>query len=95
MDERCCLDIDSSSERHSLAMKTIKTVSVALVVLTAMSFAPAFAGQPHMEAALRHLRDARASLERAVPNKAGHRERAIELVNRAIAEVEAGERAAR
>lgn len=76
-------------------MKTIKTASISLLVLAAMSFAPAFAGQPHMQAALRHLRDARASLEKAIPNKGGHRERAIELVNQAIAQIEEGERVAR
>ncbi len=76
-------------------MKTIKTASVSILVLMAMSFTSAFANQPHMQAALAHLREARASLQRAIPNKGGHRERAIDLVNRAIAEVEAGERYAR
>jgi len=76
-------------------MRTIKTVSVSILVLAAMSFAPAYARQPHMQAALAHLREARASLQRATPNKGGHRERAIELVNQAIAQVEAGERYAR
>ena len=77
------------------AMRTIKMASVSILLLAAMSLAPAYAGQPHMQTALRHLREARAALERATPNKAGHRERAIELVNQAIAEVEAGESAAR
>ena len=53
------------------------------------------AGQPNMQAALGDLRAARASLERAVPDKAGHRVRAIGLVNQAIAEVQAGMAAAR
>ena len=48
------------------------------------------AAQPHMTAALTHLRQARESLERATPNKGGHRERALDLVNRAIHEVEDG-----
>ena len=48
------------------------------------------AGQPNMQAALGELRSARASLQRAVPDKAGHRDRAIQLVNQAIAEVQAG-----
>jgi len=48
-----------------------------------------------MESAIQHLREARADLQRATPNKGGHRERAIELINQAIAEVEAGERYAR
>jgi hypothetical protein len=76
-------------------MKTIKTTSIAMLLLAAMSFSSAFAWQPHMQAALKHLREARASLERATPNKGGHRERAIELINQAIAQVEEGERVAR
>jgi hypothetical protein len=48
------------------------------------------AAQPHMQAALTHLRQARTSLDRATPDKGGHRERAIELVNQAIDQVEAG-----
>ena len=76
-------------------MKTIKTTSIAILLLAATSFSSAFARQPHMAAALKHLREARASLERAIPNKGGHRERAIELVKQAIAQVEEGERFAR
>jgi|HubBroStandDraft_5_1064220.scaffolds.fasta_scaffold632721_2 hypothetical protein len=48
------------------------------------------AGQPHMEAALDHLQQARVSLDRAEPNKGGHRERAMELIDQAINEVNAG-----
>lgn len=48
------------------------------------------AGQPRMEATLGHLRSARAELQGAMANKGGHRVRAIRLVNRAIAEVQAG-----
>ena len=66
-----------------------------MLLLAAISFSSAFARQPHMEAALNHLREARASLEKATPNKGGHRERAIELINQAIAQVEEGETVAR
>jgi hypothetical protein len=48
------------------------------------------ADQPHMRNALTHLREARTALQKAEHNKGGHRERAIELINSAIAEVEAG-----
>ncbi|MEY2413710.1 MAG: hypothetical protein QOD84_2316 [Acidobacteriaceae bacterium] len=48
--------------------------------------------EPHMSAAYGHLREAKAELERAAPNKGGHRERALELVNQAIHQVEEGER---
>ena len=46
--------------------------------------------QPHMRVALEHLREAREQLERAAPNKGGHREKAIELINHAIEQVERG-----
>jgi hypothetical protein len=50
----------------------------------------AAAEQPNMQAAREHLEHARGSLERAEPNKGGHRERAIELIDRAIAQVNEG-----
>ena len=53
------------------------------------------AGQPNMQAALGDLRAARASLQKAVPDKAGHRNQAIALVDQAIAQVQAGIAAAR
>jgi hypothetical protein len=43
-----------------------------------------------MEAAMEDLRAAREELQRAEPNKGGHRERAIELINHAIDQVKAG-----
>jgi hypothetical protein len=52
--------------------------------------ATAGAGQPHMEAAGRHLREARQNLANAEHNKGGHRARAMELVDQAIGEVDKG-----
>ena len=53
--------------------------------------APAGAqGQPHMEAAWQHLKAARQELELAEHNKGGHREKAKELTDAAIAEVDKG-----
>jgi hypothetical protein len=64
--------------------------------LISVSFiATANPGQPNMEAALGDLRAARASLQKAVPDKAGHRNQAIVLVDQAIAQVQAGMAAAR
>ena len=65
------------------------------ILLGSMSFSSIFAGQPNMQAALEHLRAARASLEKAERNKGGHRERAIQLVDEAIAQVQEGMAAAR
>ncbi len=50
----------------------------------------ALANQPFMEAALVSLRAARANLIQAEPNKGGHRDRAIDLVDRAISQTEEG-----
>ena len=46
--------------------------------------------QPHMQAALRTLRNAQQQLDKAEPDKGGHRVKAIQLVNDAINEVRAG-----
>ncbi|HUK12721.1 MAG TPA: hypothetical protein VLW17_05405 [Thermoanaerobaculaceae bacterium] len=47
-------------------------------------------GQPHMENALAELQSAKSELQSAVTDKGGHRVRAIELVDRAIDQVNAG-----
>ena len=54
------------------------------------TLACATAQQPNMYNALQSLRNARAELYAATPNKGGHRERAISLVDQAIGETEAG-----
>jgi hypothetical protein len=43
-----------------------------------------------MAAALEHLRQAEEALQKASPNKGGHREKAIELTHQAMAQVEQG-----
>jgi hypothetical protein len=40
--------------------------------------------EPHMSAALGHLQQAKDELERATPNKGGHREKALQFVDQAI-----------
>ena len=51
--------------------------------------------QPHMQAALDALESARNNLDKANPDKGGHRAKAIDLVKDAIAEVRMGIQAAR
>jgi len=46
--------------------------------------------QPEMTEAIQHLREAQRNLESASHNKCGHRETALQLINQAITEVEAG-----
>jgi hypothetical protein len=47
--------------------------------------------EPHMSAAYGHLQQAKAELEKASPNKGGHREKAMQLVDQAMQEVQQGE----
>ena len=46
--------------------------------------------EPHMSAALGHLHEAEAELQKASPNKGGHREKAMQLVQQAESETEQG-----
>jgi hypothetical protein len=63
---------------------------VGILAVTCLGVGYALGAQPHMDAALGHLQAARQELELATPNKGGHRERAIELADRAIAQVREG-----
>jgi len=56
----------------------------------AASLAQAEPPQPHMQAALKALQNAANQLQNAIPDKAGHREKAIGLVNQAITQVQEG-----
>jgi hypothetical protein len=71
-------------------MKRLRTSLILVVAIAAMSARSLRADQPHMKDALAHLREARAALKQAVHNKGGHRQHALELVDKAIAEVQAG-----
>jgi len=66
--------------------------SLLAIALLVMAFVAGqlTAAQPHMQAALSDLRSARRALEKATDDKGGHRARAIQLVDSAIAEVEKG-----
>jgi hypothetical protein len=66
------------------------TSIVCLLVGAVIGASAAIAAQPHMSSALGSLQAAHAELVRADANKGGHRERAIGLVDQAIAETKAG-----
>ena len=76
-------------------MKTIMLPLCAVITALLFSIQPVIADQPRMHEALEALRVVRVKLEKAEPDKEGHRERAIALVDQAIAEVKAGVRDAR
>jgi hypothetical protein len=72
--------------------KSTRLMLIGAGVAMVASFAAGFAlaAQPHMQAALKALRNSKVDLEAALPDKAGHRVKAIGLVDQAIAEVQAG-----
>jgi len=64
--------------------------AVVAVGASALAAAPAEAAQPHMNRALSDLQAALAQLNAALPDKGGHRVKAIALVTQAIDEVTKG-----
>ena len=58
--------------------------------LLGMLTSQVMADQPHMQNAKENLRLAREELRMAEPNKGGHRERAMELVDESIDQVQQG-----
>jgi len=69
-----------------LAAKNILAASAASLAVAGM----AEGQQPHMQMALRALNNAKTQLDGAVPDKAGHREKAIGLVTQAIEQTQQG-----
>ncbi|HXT61788.1 MAG TPA: hypothetical protein VN696_02010 [Pyrinomonadaceae bacterium] len=66
----------------------ISLAVLALLVFTAAGIAGG--DQPFMRAARADLMTAKSELQKAIPDKGGHRVKAISLVNQAIAQVNAG-----
>jgi hypothetical protein len=60
------------------------------VIAASMGIGYAIGAQPHMAETVTLLQSARAELAAATPNKGGHRERALGLIDQAIGEVRAG-----
>ena len=63
---------------------------LAAVVISSMGIGYAIGAQPHMTATIDLLQQARGELTKALPNKGGHRERALGLIEQALREVRAG-----
>jgi hypothetical protein len=74
-------------------MSTVKLQGIAVAALLAVTSLFCWAQpqiQPDMQAALRDLREAQQKLQSAADNKGGHRVKALQLTQQAIAEVQAG-----
>jgi hypothetical protein len=67
-----------------------RSLPLGAAIAASLCIGYALGAQPHMDASIGLLQSARAELARATPNKGGHRERALGLIDQAIAEVRAG-----
>jgi hypothetical protein len=63
---------------------------VGIAVASSLGIGYAIGAQPHMQETIVLLQNARTELTAATPNKGGHRERALALIDQAIAEVNNG-----
>ena len=72
--------------KTSFARKVL--LGAAIAASTGIGYA--IGAQPHMTASISLLQSARAELGAATPNKGGHREKAMRLIDQAISEVRAG-----
>ena len=72
--------------KNSSARKVLLGAALA----ASMGIGYAIGAQPHMTASIGMLQSARGELAAATPNKGGHRERGLALIDQAIAEVRAG-----
>jgi hypothetical protein len=67
-----------------------RSIFAAIILLGLVAIAGAVPDQPLMQAARSSLQTARGELQKATPDKGGHRVKALSLVNSAISEVNAG-----
>jgi hypothetical protein len=76
--------------RHTRLFAVFLLAAGALLLQPSAVQAQTGAKQPNMQSALASLTSARTALQKASANKGGHRVKAIELINQAIVEVQAG-----
>lgn len=67
-----------------------KLIPGLVLALAALGAGPVLAAQPHMEAALAALQNAKSELEKASNDKGGHRAKSIKAVEAAINQVQKG-----
>ena len=71
-------------------MKGLTAGIVALVLSTGLATGVAWGEQKHMQNALDHLQKAKEQLSQAKGDKGGHRANAMELIDKAINQVQKG-----
>jgi hypothetical protein len=80
----------TSKGDHEMTTSFARTVLLGAAIAASVGIGYAIGAQPHMAESLALLQSARGELAAAIPNKGGHRERGLGLIDQAIAEVRAG-----
>jgi hypothetical protein len=80
----------TSYEENPMKMLSSRALLLGVIITTSVGVGYALGAQPHMTASLTLLQSARGELAAALPNKGGHRERGLALIDQAISEVRAG-----
>jgi hypothetical protein len=73
-----------------MTTSSVRTVLFGAAIAGSVGIGYAIGAQPHMAESIALLQSARGELAAAIPNKGGHRERGLALIDQAIAEVRAG-----
>src|SRR5712672_3060807 len=75
---------------NEMTTSSARAMLLGAAIAASMGIGYAIGAQPHMTASIGLLQSARGELAAATPNKGGHRERALTLIDQAISEVRAG-----
>ena len=73
-----------------MSTKFARRLLLGAVIAGSVGVGYAIGAQPHMAESVTLLESARAELAKATPNKGGHRERGLALIDQAIGDVRAG-----
>jgi hypothetical protein len=81
----------TDADRDTMSrISSFSRLLVGVTIASSLGIGYAIGAQPHMQETIALLQNARSELTAATPNKGGHRERALALIDQAIAEVNAG-----
>jgi hypothetical protein len=75
---------------NDMTTSSVRAVLLGATIAASMGVGYAIGAQPHMAESIALLQSARGELAAATPNKGGHRERGLVLIDQAIVEVRAG-----
>jgi hypothetical protein len=81
---------DTRKRRRTMKTSSARKLVLGTAIAASMGIGYAVGAQPHMAESIALLQSGRAELAAATPNKGGHRERALGLIDQAIGEVRAG-----